>query len=314
MEKSYNAQYDPLIAKVVEETLGERPKGLRPIPTYLDTIVCEVELRKRVVIFKGSDPAGRDVDGIGLEAWASEKVREAGVPTPTIVAVDTSRKQLPMSYFIMEKAAGQPLSTLPLEARRPYTVKVGGLLRQMHTIALEGFGWLDETVYKDNGQIRGQSESWREALLEDIPRSLAFFRQNGALTPELLEIAERAVEKAEPLLRGVHKGSLLHGDLGSLHVWIDPTQETITSIVDFGDRCAGDPLWDIIRYEWDLMADLWKGYAPETSLKNRFDADYYLYAVLQALPWAHKLYARGAHQTVDWLKIALERVRPYVKE
>jgi aminoglycoside phosphotransferase (APT) family kinase protein len=276
MEKTYNAQYNDLIVNVIEKVLGERPKGLKPIPTYLDTIVCEVELGKTTVIFKGSDPKGRDDDGIGLEAWACEAVRAAGVPTPTILAVDTSRRQLPMSFLIMEKSAGQPLSSIKAEVRKPLALKAGALLRRMHAIELEGFGWLDEEVYKAKGITQGGFATWHEAVLSEIPTSLNYFSQNGALDVETLRAVERVLVQAEPLLQSVTSGRLLHGDLGALHVWVDPAQETVTSFVDFGDGCAGDPVWDFMRYEWDAVADLLEGYGPEAKMRARFEESFHL--------------------------------------
>jgi len=313
MEKTYNGQYDDLIANVIEKVLGERPRRLKPVPTYLDTIVCEVEFGRTTAIFKGSDPEGQDEDGIRLEAWTCEAVQSAGVPTPTLLAVDTSREQLPMSFLVMEKAAGQPLSSLAVEARKPFTVKAGALLRRMHSIEFDGFGWLDEAAYSAKGKAQGGFATWREAVLDEIPASLAYFKQNGELDKETLNGVERVVTQAEPLLQSIKAGRLLHGDLGALHIWVDPAQEKITSFIDFGDRCSGDPVWDMMRYEWDAVTDLLEGYQPEAEMLAQFEESFHLYAVLQALPWAHKLYTRGAHHTVNWVKTTLEKVKPYLK-
>jgi hypothetical protein len=109
----------------------------------------------------------------------------------------------------------------------------------------------------------------------------------------------------EPLLDTITTGKLLHGDIGGLHVWVDPERACITSFVDFGERSAGDPVWDIMRFEWEGVPLILEGYQLDQALRERFRASFHLYAVLQAIPWARKWHARGGVHTVEWLKTTI---------
>jgi aminoglycoside phosphotransferase (APT) family kinase protein len=239
-----------------------------------------------------------------------ETVRGLGVPAPQVLAVDTSRGALPSSYFIMEKAAGQPLATLGMAERRPFLRQAGSYLRQIHSIQLDGFGWLDEQHYRRSGLARGSEPTWRDVILKNIAESLAYFRHTGALEPQFIDTIERIVELAEPLLATITTGRLMHGDLGELHVWVDPRCGTITSFVDFGERSAGDPIWDLLQFDWAGVPLLVEGYEFDPSTREHFWPTFHLYGVLQAVPWARKWHARGGVHTVDWLKTTIREATP----
>jgi aminoglycoside phosphotransferase (APT) family kinase protein len=303
--KTCNPKYERFIADLIRRATGAAPARLIPIPTVPDTIVYEAELPTSSVIFKAIDADGRDADGIGLEAWMCETVRRLGVPAPQVLAVDTSRSGLPSSYFIMEKAAGQPLMSLAIEERTPFLRQAGACLRQIHSMRLDGFGWLDEQLYRRHGTVRGSDPTWRDAILKDIPASLAYFQHTGALEPRLIDRIERIVEMAGPLLHRVTVGQLMHGDVGELHVWVDPQRGNITSFVDFGERSAGDPIWDIMQFDWAGVPHVAEGYELDPPMRERFWTTFHLYGVLQAVPWARKWHARGGVHTVEWLKTTI---------
>ena len=304
--KTCNTRYERLIADVVQRHLGEPVIGLTPIPTYPDSIVYTVQLAERTVIFKASDPAGRDPDGIALEAWACEQVRAAGVPAPRVLAVDTSTTLIPCSFFLMEQVAGQPLSslTLPAAQHRRVVRQIGHVVRRIHTIPLDGFGWLDEAGYRATGQVHGAAPTWPAAILAEVPASLAYLEQTAAIDPGLANTIRRLIDAYRPLLEGTTAGSLLHGDLGALHVWVDPVRERVTGIVDWGERSVGDPMWDLAAYEWDDVPVLLEGYAPDAAMEATWAVKFYLYAMLRAVPWACKWHARGA-ETIAWLNVTV---------
>jgi hypothetical protein len=211
--KTCNPKYADRIPDLIWRATGARPARLIPIPTVPDTIVYKAELPTISVIFKAIDPDGRDPDGIGLEAWMCETVRALGVPAPRVLTVDTSRSALPTSYFIMEKVRGQPLNTVPPAQQLAFLRQIGAYVRQIHTVQVEHFGRLDEAHYRQHHAVQGSDSTWRAAVLKDIPASLTYFRQTGALEESVMRTIERVLELAEPMLEMVTKSQLLHGDL-----------------------------------------------------------------------------------------------------
>jgi aminoglycoside phosphotransferase (APT) family kinase protein len=308
--KTCNPKYTEQIPNLIWHATGMRPVRLIPIPTVPDTIVYEAQLPAGAVIFKAIDPDGHDPDGIGLEAWMCEQVCALGVPAPQILTVDTSHSLLPTSYFVMEKAGGQPVNSLPAAQQPALLRQIGAYLRRIHSVQIEQFGWLDEPHYRQYHAVQGSDTTWRAAVLKDIAASLAYFEATNAVEPSAMRAIERVLELADPMLQLVTDGRLLHGDLSGLHVWVDPERSAVTSFVDFGERRAGDPIWDIMRFEWEGVRSLIEGYELDASEQARFWPTFHLYAVLQAIPWARKWHARGGVHTVEWLKTTLREATP----
>jgi hypothetical protein len=150
-EKSCNPTYEPLIRDLALKYLSLPDCRLIAIPTYPDTIVYEIATDTSAFIFKSIDPQTRDPDGIAAEAWVLNHRKAQGVPVPQVLFADASKQIFPSAYFIMEKAKGQPLSSLALksEEKQPYFCQLGEALRRLHSVELPGFGWLNRGRFVD---------------------------------------------------------------------------------------------------------------------------------------------------------------------
>jgi hypothetical protein len=311
MEKTCNTNYEASVVNVLRHHLKRAPAKLVPIPTYPDTIVYEARYPDNPVIFKAIDPDGCDPDGIALEAWVCERVRALGLPGSRVLAVDTDKGLFPGSYFVMEKAKGCALESLELtaEEKQCYVLLLGAYLKKLHTVKLGGFGWLDEAHYRRTGEVKGQGVTWRASVLNKVPASLEYLERVGAISRRMVQTIRDLIAAHGEVLDQCAEASLLHGDLGDIHVWVDPERGEITSLVDFGERMAGDPVWDIIEWEWKERDALLEGYEPDAEIKERFEVKFYLYAVLRAILWAQRWYSRGAVQTIDWLKLTVRKAQ-----
>jgi aminoglycoside phosphotransferase (APT) family kinase protein len=305
--KTCDRRYESLVVDVVRGEIGP-DATLEPVPTYPDTIVYEIVAPSIRAIFKAIDPAGRDPDGIALEAWACEAARDVGVPAPRVLVVDTTRARLPASFFIMEKAAGAPLERLSLPEDRldALLTTFGSHLRALHEIRIPGFGWLDEDAFRTTGQVRGRAETWSAALIDEVEGSLRYLSGAGLAPGEIDEIRS-TIEARGGRLRGFTDGRLLHGDIGLLHVWADPDVLQITGVVDFGERSSGDPASDFGDIEGQHLGSVLAGYGPEDP-SGTIDAIRF-YALVRAIPWAEKWHARGETQVLDWVRHVLREAR-----
>lgn len=306
--KAVTTRYEAEIAAILQRTLGGVPERLEAVPTYPDSIVYRAVRGAQDVILKAMDPQGRDPDGIGLEAWALERAAARDVPVPPVLELDLSATALPMAYLIMEQAAGVPLSSLSLSPieQRPYLTQLGAALCQLHNEVVPGYGWLDERCYRADGHIQGGASSWRAALLDPLPDAVQYLGSAGVLTAESRAAIDRVIVAGGGLLNQDGPGRLLHGDLGPIHVWVDPSRRRLTALIDFGERSAGDPVWEFVDYG-PGVPDILEGYAPDAPLRARFDDAFALYQLLRTIPWTARWHARGAGHVVNWLDVTLRR-------
>lgn len=295
------------VGEAIRYHVGERPTRLVLVSTRPKMLVYRASFSSRTLIFKAPDPAGTARDGIGLEAWCCERACALGVPAPAVVAVDTSTQRFPSAFLLMEAAAGQQMDTLrlPPEQERAVVHQIGGHLRTLHSCRLDGYGWLDEPYYRRTGAVRGAHETWRVCVMDGVASGAAALERAGALDPVTVATLRDLLARADAVVDAVVDGRLLHGDLGPVHVWVDPHDLRVTSLIDFGDRAAGDPRWDLMPFDWAGSAALLEGYEPDPRTRQELLRAIRLYAVVQAVPWASESCARGDQGPVDILKTTI---------
>src|SRR5205085_12124117 len=114
-----------------------------------------------------------------------------------------------------------------------------------HAIEMEGYGRLDEDLYLRSGQVRGEADTWRAAVLQGVDRGLDYLSRRHLLGADTIDTVHRLVRNHDAVLSAWTGSCLMHGDLGAVHIYVDVEREAVTGLIDFADRSAGDPLWDL---------------------------------------------------------------------
>lgn len=283
-EKTINRAYEAQVQAVFVDLLGADFIKLVPNPSHPDSIVYTGVGGSTTLVFKMMDPHGRDKDRIAAEAWSLTKARSVGVPTPAVVRVDGSKSLLPSTYMVMEQVRGTDLRTPQLsdDEMRPYLLKIGRMLKQLHTAKVDGYGFLDQD---EAGQVRGVSASWHAAALDAFEDGLRTLRDGELISAEQSQLAQKIVRESEPLL-AENYNSLLHGDVGPIHVFADLEMEDLTGLIDFGECKSGDPVWDLVDLRGRYVPTVIEGYAPDAAMRSTLQDRFALYGILRNMIWA----------------------------
>lgn len=180
-------------------------------------------------------------------AWASTRLRAAGVPAPQVLWYDRHSS-------VETQCPGRPLDQANAVATdTAAAVRAGETLRRIHTVSVSGFGRLDVT--SGVGQ-HASARSWLQAATKVEP------------PPTLPGNAIALVERS---YRTLHLGarlmphtppSLLHGDFVARHVFTDG--QSTTGIIDLESVRGGNPLADLAGFSLqeppELTRALFAGY------------------------------------------------------
>ncbi|MFK4085433.1 phosphotransferase family protein [Kribbella sp. NPDC020789] len=150
---------------------------------------------------------------IGIEAAAIDRAAAAGIPVPQILA---SSHAGPPPYLILAEAAGAPSDDPAV------LVQAVHALRRLHGLHSDEADW---------GEILTPLIDDLGNLEDIVPDDLAE-RLRVIMPPFIAEVA------------GV-RPSLLHGDIHARHLYAADGE--LTAILDWGDACYGDPLYDLAR-------------------------------------------------------------------
>jgi hygromycin-B 4-O-kinase len=189
-------------------------------------------------------PAAEKIRNFQKELWTSQKVREAGVPSPEVIAVGDDLG--PEPYMITRRVTGSEASHHPKRDRILHDLgRYAALINSIHT---SGFG-------TDFDWTRQETNATWEAYLEkefELDKRLQLFSSNSILP-------DAEIERLVEIIKGVERKhltpSLNHSDLRLKNVIVDEGGD-IAAIIDWED-CLSTiaPQWELSVALHDLSID-----------------------------------------------------------
>jgi aminoglycoside phosphotransferase (APT) family kinase protein len=183
--------------------------------------------------------------------WRPAKERLVGgwlldaldVPTPRSLGLDASRALLPLRFALMTTLPGAPVrSWMTGETLDGVYRQMGALLRQMHAIAMPGYGYI-----RSDGVERPLASNL-DYMTQAFASAFRRFRDAGAdadLASRLEALAATRMDLA------VSTGPVLcHDDLHQGNVLVERRRDgelAVSGLIDFGNARAADPLFDLAK-------------------------------------------------------------------
>lgn len=245
--KSYSPEHEEGdINSLIQEELGTTVSKLERIDAGSINAVYHAILENGEEVFVRVSPAERGHNNFNEEVWAYSLCREKGVPTPEVIAVDTSLSKFGEAYMITRKLPGVPGDTRSItrEERESALREMGHYLSLIHSIKLPGFGSL---VPYGKG-FRGKYDSLLEAIAVD-PNP-----DNDEEMAGMVEEIRANMEKHSNLLK-LEQGALVHSDLaGNLDNALVENGH-ITGVLDMENVRITDPIYDFAYFTFHDSPD-----------------------------------------------------------
>ncbi|MDQ3822088.1 MAG: aminoglycoside phosphotransferase family protein [Actinomycetota bacterium] len=181
------------------------------------------------------------------EVFAYGLVRtRVDLPVPEILGADETKRLVPRNYVVMTKLDGvlwaDLLGELDEREHLRLTRELGSLLRKLHEIELDAFGYVTTRVFEPH-------RTNLEYMRTQFEKKLARFGERGG-DAALRRALERHVAEREELLAGCLCAVFCHDDCHEANVLVAQDGDDawrITGIVDFENAVAGDPLLDLAK-------------------------------------------------------------------
>jgi aminoglycoside phosphotransferase (APT) family kinase protein len=163
---------------------------------------------------------------------------------PKILFADDSKRLLGLNFIVMTKLDGSVLgemeSTLPPAQRAAASAQIGRLLRDVHQIPMEAFGYIGPKG------IWSAHPTNRAYLADQFQRKLAEFGERGG-DVGLAERIKAHVAERGGLFDACTRPVFCHNDLhaGNLLATITEKDLQLTGVLDFEGALSGDPVMDV---------------------------------------------------------------------
>jgi aminoglycoside phosphotransferase (APT) family kinase protein len=167
-------------------------------------------------------------------------------PVPRILFADDSKSLIAFNYVVMDRLAGSSLADheRDLSEQECFAIYagMGRLLRDIHAIPLESFGYIGA-----EGVVTPFATN-RAYMSSQFARKLDGFSALGG-TPEIAARLSDYVARSAALLDGCATPHLCHYDFHPGNVLADRQDGALrlTGLVDLENAIAGDPLMDVAK-------------------------------------------------------------------
>jgi aminoglycoside phosphotransferase (APT) family kinase protein len=222
------------VASAAARCLRTAVDEVSPLAGYVGNQNFMVRTASGAYVLKAGDPTS-----LAAEAWACDRVRASGVPAPEIVALELDRATLAAPFLLMRCLPGAGVSE-----GHTALVAAGRHLRVLHSLPADGYGFFHDAAGA-SPTPRGPYASWKEFTNEPA-LCLDELSAHAILRPRLADRLRIALDRHREAVAYDGPPVLLHGDLHPRHVFAEGDQ--LTGIIDWGDVCAGDPMFDLGRF------------------------------------------------------------------
>lgn len=225
---------------------------------------------------------GRDCDNyMGIESEIIKEVGKAGVPTPKMYYVDSSRKEWPFAYQIMENVPFEDLNRLNRKGEldlRIIMTALGRYIALWQSLNYDGFGPFNAELYESGHRLKGLHKAYKEYYYLNLDKHLEFLEINDFLRKDECLRIRNLIDENSSLLE-IERGCLVHKDIA---LWnILGTKDRITAVIDWDDSICGDPTDDIslmgCYHTGDELERLMEGYESVKRLPADFEKRFWLH-------------------------------------
>jgi hygromycin-B 4-O-kinase len=237
-------QYRNIARRIVQQHFGKPASRIVYKSSGRTNYVFAVNHVEGQFVVRISPDANR-IEAFQKELRASRKAREAGVPTPEVLAVGADPASEP--YMITRRVTGIEASQNP--KRLHIVQELGEYAAVINSIATDGLG--TDFEWAENGKTNGAWDSYLQNEF-DLDKRIEILSTNGILSETQLQELVRIVEDAKTKHL---TPSLNHSDLRLKNVIVDEGGD-IAAIIDWED-CLSTiaPEWELSIALHDLTID-----------------------------------------------------------
>ncbi len=243
-EKYERSDLPQMVEAAFVSVFNKTPESIEPLRADGNHIAYIVSLGGTQFFFRADDGEGED-EYLLAESRVMQLATEAGVPVPEVFHTDVSRSICPLRYQIMACCEDPCLNQYDRDGTLEHDAiadQLGKYMRRLHSVRVDGFGFLNTDELKQSGRVVGLDASNGAYFNKCLDDHLGYLIAHS-LIDEQTHANIRDVFEAQTTVLDRPHGVLVHRDMALWNVLGTPS--TITAIIDWDDAVSGDPADDI---------------------------------------------------------------------
>ncbi len=180
------------------------------------------------------------------EAQAHQLALQAGAKAPELLYYQPRHELLGHSVMLTTAIPGQPIDRRISQPDAATIMRdVGRDLARIHSIPVEGFGWVLRDADHSTDAIRAEAETFQAAFLDGFDEQLRIIHQRLGSVLDVSRIQNIIQDEGEHVAS--EPSFLAHGDFDTSHVFVDASG--YAGIIDFGEIRGAPRAYDLAHHQ-----------------------------------------------------------------
>ncbi|MBI9011534.1 MAG: aminoglycoside phosphotransferase family protein [Clostridiales bacterium] len=173
------------------------------------------------------------------EVLVHEKLSDLGMKVPKVLYFEEKNEITNLSLMILDEIPGDCIEDKsPEDNLKEILIEAGRELALLHTIPVNGFGWIDK---KSHLMLKGEKLEFEDYFCEYLKYDLDQLRLYD-FTEDEQNLIEKHMQAAASFVK-VEDAVLVHGDFDISHIFHD--SGNYSGIIDFGEVRGNTRLYDL---------------------------------------------------------------------
>jgi|GEM_PF-1917127 len=251
------------IRKILKEELNAQVLKIKATSGGYSHHMYELEIDKEPfsLLIRFSNNSEKKERDLRKEVFVLKKLSEAGIPVPKIHIFRKNESKDESDYMLIEKISGIRLDTiwenLTNDEKISITTKVGQLMKKIHSIRLEKFGYLEEDgkidsddsfKFKTAGKQKEYSPFLRELFKQSFKDMARLASYKHIKEKSILKFINFIIENKAKIDYS-EEPILIHGDMALGHIFVEKIKNEyqITGLIDVEFAEPSSPEYDFIK-------------------------------------------------------------------
>ena len=237
LNKSGRAPEECVVQNIVQKYLPDT-EIVRRVPKGASTYVYQVKTSSKIYYARFLP----ENCSFAAEVLAHQLILDIGVYVPQIISFEHKEKQSKLSMMLVKEIPGESVEDVwPDSNVSDILREAGKQLALIHTISVDGFGWIDRNSYD---LLKGEKRTFREYFDDYLHDDLNTLHYYDFSIDEKKKI-RNYMEQAGKIL-DVEAATLVHGDFDISHIY--HSEGNFSGFIDFGEIRGNHRFFDLATF------------------------------------------------------------------
>lgn len=209
------------------------------------------------------------------EYGINKLVRDNGIECYEVVYVNDDTKDFNFCFFVatlFDGVVGSQAIQESIIKEPDLSFLLGKKVAQVHKIKTEGYGFFDNSLYKNSQKLIGIHDSFDKFFFASLEQELSYLKKVGVVKNSEIDKIKAIFQQSKNLIE-CKNPVLIHNDVAPWNCILTDDKKDVV-LTDWDESFSGDPVMDFAQfnlfYEDENFTKFIEGYKTFTALPENF--------------------------------------------